>query len=256
MILSSIIVGSGSNNLLVLHGFLGMASNWSSYAKKISLSGFKVHLINLRNHGNSFHSSEFSYDLMAKDLSDYVNKHSIKNFSLLGHSMGGKIAIKFSLLYPNKVEHLIVVDILPIYYNSNLRFITKALKSLDLSKIKNRSQADYLLSHEIDNQSMRSFLLKNLSKNEQNKFYFKCNLDTLQKKVFEVEKMIPFDQPFNGKVLIIKGENSDYINEKNLDQTKKMFPNLKFKIIKNAAHWVHAENPELFLEKTHSFLKN
>ena len=149
-----------------------------------------------------------------------------------------------------------MVDILPIYYKSNLRLITKALKSLDLSKIKNRIQADYLLSHEIENQSMRSFLLKNLSKNEENKFYFKCNLDILHKKVFEVEKMIYFDQSFNGKVLFIKGENSDYINEKDLDQTKEIFPNLKFKIIKNAAHWVHAENPAQFLKNTHSFLKN
>ena len=256
MILCSKIIGSGFNNLVVLHGFLGMANNWISYAKKISSSGFKVHLINLRNHGNSFHSSEFSYDLMANDLSDYVNEHCLKNFSLLGHSMGGKIAMKYSILFPNKVEHLIVVDILHIYYKSNLRLITKALKSLDLLKIKNRTQADYLLSHEIENKSMRSFLLKNLSKNEENKFYFKCNLDILHKKVFEVEKMIHFDQSFNGKVLFIKGENSDYINEKDLDQTKEMFPNLKFKIIKNAAHWVHAENPAQFLKNTHSFLKN
>ena len=103
---------------------------------------------------------------------------------------------------------------------------------------------------------LRSFLLKNLSKNTDNRFYFKCNLEVLLKKLCEVEKAINCVKYFKNKVLFIKGANSDYINDEDFVIAKKMFPNSKLKSIENAGHWVHAENPIIFLEKTLIFLKN
>jgi len=256
MILSSKIIGTGSKTIIILHGLMGMSSNWNSFAKKISLHGFKTHLVDLRNHGDSFHSEEFSYDLMADDLNYYAIENNIEKFSLIGHSMGGKTAMMFADKYPEKVESMVIVDILPKAYDSGLETILSALKSIELSKIYSRQEANLLLMNKIHDKSMRSFLLKNLSKNTDNRFYFKCNLEVLLKKLYEVEKAINCVKYFKNKVLFIKGANSDYINDEDFVIAKKMFPNSKLKSIENAGHWVHAENPIIFFEKTLIFLKN
>ena len=121
----------GCSNLSILHGFLGMSDNWKSYAKNISVFGFEVHLIDQRNHGKSFHSDDFSYDLMAKDLKNYLDFNKLKEISLIGHSMGGKTAMQFSSFFPSLVKNLVVVDILPIHYKSDFNEILKSLKSID-----------------------------------------------------------------------------------------------------------------------------
>tara|TARA_B100001057_G_scaffold448651_1_gene489153 strand:- start:1552 stop:2322 length:771 start_codon:yes stop_codon:yes gene_type:complete len=256
MILTSKIIGTGSKTIVILHGFLGMSSNWNSYAKKISLHGFTSHLVDLRNHGDSFHSAEFSYDFMADDLNCYAIENNIEKFSLIGHSMGGKTAMMFSLKYPDKVESMIIVDILPKAYDSGLGTILNALKSIELSKISSRGQADILLMNEIKDKSMRGFLLKNLSKKTDKSFFFKCNIDILHKKIYEIEKAIVSKNYFKNKTLFIKGASSDYVNYDGYISAKKLFPNSKLISIENAGHWVHAENPKIFFEKTLIFLKN
>ena len=131
MLLKSKIIGNGSEALIILHGFLGMSDNWNSYAKKINDKGFQIHLLDQRNHGESFHSEEFNYEILSNDLKYYIDYHQIKNFSLIGHSLGGKTAMMFASTYPNTVKKLIVVDILPIYYKNDYENILQSLKSLD-----------------------------------------------------------------------------------------------------------------------------
>ena len=256
MLLKSKIFGKGSDVLIVLHGFLGMSDNWNSFAKKIDNQGFQIHLLDQRNHGNSFHSKEFNYKLLSNDLKYYIDYHQIKNFSLIGHSMGGKTAMMFSSCYPNAINKLIVVDILPIYYKNDYQNILKALKSIDLDSIGSRLEADKALSSSIESPSFRAFLLKNLKRISKNELVFKIDLNIILYTLNEVEKALPIDLYFGGETLFIKGENSDYINNQNFKSIQKIFPKSRLVEVSNAGHWVHAENLDNFVEETLLFLKS
>ena len=256
MLLKSKIIGKGPIPLIILHGFLGMSDNWKSYGKKMSSFGFQIHLLDQRNHGESFHSNDFNYTFLAQDLYNYIDHYKIYNFSIIGHSMGGKTAMMFSSLYPTAINKLIIVDVLPISYKSNFQNILDSLKSIDLNTIKSRKDANIILEKTITESSIRGFLLKNLYRNNKNKLAFKFNLNVLHSKFYEVEKAIDLLIPFNGKSLFVKGEKSNYILESEIEKTKMFFPNLKLITIPDSGHWVHYENPEIFFEETMNFLKS
>ena len=256
MLLKSKIIGKGSDILIVLHGFLGMYDNWNSFAKKIYNKGFQIHLLDQRNHGDSFHSKEFNYELLSNDLKYYTDYHQIKNFSLIGHSMGGKAAMMFSGCFPNAINKLIIVDILPIYYKNDYQNILKSLKSIDLNSIRSRLEADKALSSLIKAPSFRAFLLKNLKRINNNEFTFKIDLNIILDKLNEVEKALPVNLYFGGETLFIKGENSDYINNQNFKSIHKNFPKSQLVEVSKAGHWVHAENLDDFVKETLLFLKS
>ena len=140
MILNSKVLGSSKKKIIILHGFLGSLDNWITFSKKISENNFEVHLLDQRNHGKSFHSNEFNYELMVKDLHEYMSKFNINSVSIIGHSMGGKTAMLFSLIYPDLVEKLIIVDILPVSYNKSYDLIFDSLLSINLKQIKSRNE--------------------------------------------------------------------------------------------------------------------
>ena len=230
MLLKSKIIGNGSEALIILHGFLGMSDNWNSYAKKINDKGFQIHLLDQRNHGESFHSEEFNYEILSNDLKYYIDYHQIKNFSLIGHSLGGKTAMMFASTYPNTVKKLIVVDILPIYYKNDYENILQSLKSLDFKSISSRLDADKALSIFIQDQSFRSFLLKNLKRVSKDKLTFKIDLDIISDNLSEVEKALPRDLYFPGETLFIKGQKSDYIDNQKFKITHNNFPKFPLSI--------------------------
>ena len=256
MLLKSKIYGEGSHVLVVLHGFLGMSDNWKSYSNKMTTNGFNVHLIDQRNHGDSFHNENFSYEILASDLKHYVDHHKLSKFSLIGHSMGGKAAMMFSSLFQENITKLIIVDILPVYYKNDYINILKALKSLDFSKINSRLEADDALSKSITDKAFRSFLLKNLFRKNNLELAFKINLDIIFNNLSEIEKALPSDLFYCGETLFVKGDKSNYINDKNISKIHKHFPNSKLVNISNAGHWVHAENLKDFVEETLNFLKS
>ena len=256
MLLKSKIIGNGSEALIILHGFLGMSDNWNSYAKKINDKGFQIHLLDQRNHGESFHSEEFNYEILSNDLKYYIDYHQIKNFSLIGHSLGGKTAMMFASTYPNTVKKLIVVDILPIYYKNDYENILQSLKSLDFKSISSRLDADKALSIFIQDQSFRSFLLKNLKRVSKDKLTFKIDLDIISDNLSEVEKALPRDLYFPGETLFIKGQKSDYIDNQKFKITHNNFPKSRLVEVSKAGHWVHAENLNDFAKETLYFLKS
>lgn len=256
MLLKSKIFGQGNHVLIVLHGFLGMSDNWKSFAKKMNEKLFQVHLLDQRNHGESFHSNYFDYKTLADDLKFYINFHKIKICSVLGHSMGGKTAMMFSNVYPQFLKKLIIVDILPIFYKNDYLKILNSLKSLNLKKLKSRKDVDKALESKMKDPSFRSFLLKNLQRVSNQEFGFKIDLEIICNNLDEVEKELPSNLFFNGDVLFIKGEKSNYITEIEIEKTKKFFPNLKLVTIPDSGHWVHSENPEFFLKETFTFLKS
>ena len=253
MILHATQFGSGQP-LLILHGFLGMSDNWKTFAKNISNSGFEVHLIDQRNHGRSFHSPEFSYDVMADDLERYSAHYGLNKFHLLGHSMGGKTAMYYAAKYSNRVEKLVIADIAPKYYPSHHQQILKGLSALDFNTISSRLQADEALSTFVTEKGVRQFLLKNLYWETKDRLGLRANISVLSQKAEAVGEALPSSYLFHGPTLFLKGEKSDYITDEDFSLLKQHFPYTTLETIQNAGHWLHAENPVQFYEITHRFL--
>lgn len=253
-ILHSKIVGDSNKNIIIVHGFLGMGDNWISQANKIAESGFKVHLIDLRNHGKSFWSNEFSFDLMVEDIYEYITYHNISNLYMIGHSMGGNISMLFAKNYPELLKKIIIVDIVPKAYKPHHDYILESLKSLDFNIIKSRNDADSQLSKLISDKRVRQFLLKNLYWKDQHTLGLKINLEILFKFKNKLSLVFKEDFSFKKPTLFIHGENSNYVEESDYDLMSSYFKNLEIVKVPSAAHWVHADNPKFFLEKTINFL--
>ena len=253
MILHSQIIGEGKP-FIILHGLLGMSDNWKTLGKQFSELGFQVHLVDQRNHGRSFHSNEFSYELMAEDLLNYCNQQQIDSCVLLGHSMGGKTAMEFATRFPNRVSKLIVADIGPKAYPPHHQDIFKALTSIDFSQIKSRGEAEKVLSKYIPEMGIRLFLLKNLYWRDKGVLGLRANLEVLNEQISEVGKPLAVSLQFDGEVLFLGGENSGYIQPMDEVMIHKHFPNAKVDWISKAGHWLHAENPKEFFLKVTDFV--
>tara|TARA_Y100001935_G_scaffold200471_1_gene168795 strand:- start:1161 stop:1931 length:771 start_codon:yes stop_codon:yes gene_type:complete len=253
-ILHSKIVGDSDKDIIIVHGFLGMGDNWKSLANIIAEKGFKVHLIDLRNHGKSFWSNDFSFNLMVEDIYGYASYHNISNFYMIGHSMGGNVTMLFAKNYPQLLKKIIIVDIVPKEYDPHHNHILESLKSLDFNVIKSRNDADSQLSKSISDQRIRQFLLKNLYWKDQDTLGLKINLDILDKFKNKLSLIFNEDFSFKNPTLLIHGEKSEYVNELDYELMNSFFKNLEIIKVPSAAHWVHADNPKFFLEKTINFL--
>lgn len=254
-ILNSKILGQGSP-LLILHGFLGMSDNWKTVGSKYADAGYEVHLIDQRNHGSSFWSNEFNYDVLAEDLNRYMQHHTIDHAILLGHSMGGKTAMQFACTYPDRTYKLMVADIAPKYYPPHHDQIIEGLNSLNFDHISSRKDADEQLSQYINNLGVRQFLLKNLYWVEKTRMGFRFNLPLLSQKMEEIGENIGATDIYRGRTLFLRGDKSEYVSNADLAEIERHFPLAKLETIANAGHWLHAENPEQFFEKSISFMNS
>lgn len=252
MILNSTIIGQG-NPLIIAHGYFGMSDNWKAMATRFA-SNFEVHILDLRNHGRSFHSDDFNYDLMVEDLLNYSQHYHLKNITLLGHSMGGKMAMLFAVTFPDLISKLIVVDISPKYYPPHHAFILKALNNVDFDKVNSRKEIAKILSKDIDDENVVQFLLKNVYWKTKTQLAFRFNLQSLTKNNNEVSEPLPAFTSFDKPSLFLKGENSSYIGKNDKALIVSHFPKAKIIEIKNAGHWVHADNPDDFYSEVIDFL--
>lgn len=242
--------------LLVFHGLFGMLDNWGSFGKEFG-EYFPVHLIDLRNHGKSFHSEEMSHDDLAHDITHYMQHHGLEKVNLLGHSLGGKAVMQFAIKYPVKVEKLIVVDIAPKAYPPHHQGIIKALQTVDFSEMKSRQEVEEHLNEFIPEKAVIQFLAKNLYWKDgeaDKKLSWRFNLDTLSEKYDQfVSNAIKFGI-YTGPTLFIAGAKSNYILPQDEFQIKQQFPQYKLIKIPAAGHWVQAENPEDFNREAKDFL--
>ena len=254
--LHSTITGEGKV-FVILHGFLGMGDNWKTMANQFADAGYQVHLVDQRNHGRSFHSQIFNYDVLAEDLKDYCDEHKLNEIVLLGHSMGGKTAMFFAMKYPELISELIIADIGPKYYAPHHQEILAGLKALSANESarKSRGEADSFLSTYISDWGTRQFLLKNLYWQKDKTLALRVNLPVLTQEVENIGEALPTQTIYEGRVLFLKGLKSDYIkaDDKNLIQAH--FPQSKIIGIENAGHWLHAENPEDFYKEVILFLR-
>jgi pimeloyl-ACP methyl ester carboxylesterase len=239
--------------LIILHGFLGSLDNWQSIAKELA-ANYQLFILDVRNHGKSFHDSKHDYASMVADVHYFIDYLGLSEVTLIGHSMGGKIAMSFALKYPLLVSNLVVVDIAPKIYSPGHEDILYAISKVNPKELKSRQEAVDIISTYIHDPSVVQFLLKNLDRLGDGSFGWKMNLPVL---IYEYKEMLDFPSKglFDGPTLFLKGEKSDYILPSDESVIHQYFPKAKILSIKNAGHWVHAENPVDFISETSIFLK-
>lgn len=254
-LLHSRILGSG-RPLIILHGFLGMSDNWKSLGLQFAEAGFQVHLIDQRNHGHSFWDDRFDYPSLAEDLLYYLDHHRIIRAALLGHSMGGKTAMLFACMFPERVDHLLVADIAPKTYPPHHKYILDALNALPTGGLTSRNQADTLLSESIRDWGIRQFLLKNLYWVKPGQLGFRMNLPVLSQSMEAIGAPLPAGARYDGPVLFVRGGKSPYISDEDLSGIRTHFPAARLETLAGAGHWLHAEKPEEFFRLSLEFMES
>ncbi|KGJ97094.1 alpha/beta fold hydrolase [Colwellia psychrerythraea] len=249
--------GTGEH-IVLIHGLFGSLENLNMVAKPLSNS-YCVTSVDVRNHGDSFHAGAMEYPVLAQDIINLLDHLNINSCLLLGHSMGGKIAIQVALQQPERIKKLLVADIAPVNYPPHHLDIIKGLQAIDLSKIKKRKDADEQLAPYVDNIGVRQFLLRNLALKSSGEFVFKCSLIDISlcyPQIMKANELTANTAPYNGPTLFIKGGNSDYIVPENRETIVKLLPSSKIKIIQGAGHWLHAEKTLAFNKIVLGFIKN
>ena len=252
--------GNGQK-IIILHGLYGSSDNWQKIAKSLSIN-YSVYSLDLRNHGNSPHSDIFTISSMAEDLHEFVTDKKISKTSIIGHSLGGKVAMEFAAKYPEFLDKLIIVDIAPRKYlenefteRSNHKFIINYLKNVDLKQFTSRSDALNAMSKIDSTGRLKFFMMKNIKRNKNGSLSWKINIKAIADNLTDLLNNYELKlSDIKCPIMFVKGEKSEYLTEKDFNFIKKEIPNAKFEIIKDATHWLHAEKPELFLEIVQNFL--
>jgi esterase len=252
--LYSRIEGTGTP-LVIMHGFLGMSDNWKTLSGQYAAAGFEVHALDLRNHGRSFHSDEFTYDAMVQDVIEYCQSHSLKKIDLIGHSMGGKVAMFLAAEAPELIAKLVIADIGPKYYRPHHQDILAALNAVDFSSKPGRADVEEIMKSYVPDLGTRQFLMKSLYWKEPDQLAFRFNLPVFNKEIDAIGRALPEYVVFEKPTLFLRGANSNYTTNDDFQTIKHHFPKAIIVTIKNAGHWLHAENPKEFLETTLYFLK-
>lgn len=237
--------------LIILHGFFASSRNWRQIAQKLS-ENYNVFVLDMRNHGSSPHHPLMDYPSMSADLLCFIDQHGLNKVNLIGHSMGGKVAMWFALNHSEYIDNLVMVDIAPVSYHHSFNEVVEALMALPLAQIHNRKQADEFLSASIPELSFRQFLLQNLSL-QNGQYCWRIDLDIFYRMASNI---VAFPDtgllsPYPGKVLFIAGEKSNYVNA---DAIVELFPNAILEVVKGAGHWLHVEKPNEFINLLRSFL--
>jgi esterase len=252
--LAHIAHGESGPPVVILHGLLGSARNWSTFAKELAGTR-RVFALDLRNHGNSPWADQMTYDQMAEDVRAFMAGRGLPAAAVIGHSMGGKVAMRLALAHGQQVERLVVVDVAPVAYQRSFNAYVEAMRALDLSGISRRSEADALLAEQIDDPDVRGFLLQNLVVGEAG-LAWRVPLPALADNMPE---LVGFPDSrdagqYGGPTLFLTGGRSDYVRPEHHAEILRLFPNAQFAAIADAGHWVHAEAPDAFLEIVRRFL--
>lgn len=232
------------DTIFILHGLFGSLSNLAALARSLQKEYHTV-CVDLRNHGNSPQHPDNNYQDMVNDIFELANHLAINKFSIVGHSMGGKVAMLCALQQPKRIKKIAVVDIAPICYEDKHSDIFKGLQAVEKAQLNNRKEADLILNQYIKTAEVRQFLLKSLQKKE-NSYQFQFNLQALYNNYQTIRDWPACSQIFNKETLFIKGANSDYISWTKQTTILSLFPVAKAKVIENTGHWLHAEKPQIF----------
>jgi esterase len=260
-------MGSGQP-LIILHGLYGSSDNWLSIGRSLA-DDFEVYLVDQRNHGKSPHDDIHNYKVLRDDLLELMDDAGLDKAILAGHSMGGKTVMCFARHFPDRVSSLVVIDIAPKSYKEVSRNATpghydiiRAMIDMDPSKAKSRREAEAMLAEAVPQERIRKFIMKNLGRGEDKKYYWTINTSVLLRELDTImgdkdDSCFEPGSPVKGfPVLFIRGEKSPYILDEDKAQITKIFPAASFKMIPGAGHWLHAEQPEYFLKVLKDFAIN
>ena len=241
--------------LVILHGFFAASRNWRQIARGLAQNNH-VFVLDLRNHGSSPHAQTMDYPSMAADLLAFFDRHDIQNANLLGHSMGGKVAMWFALNWPERIEKLIIVDIAPVSYRHSFNSIIQAIKELPLDKISNRRQAETYLTSSIPDLRFRQFMLQNLVLVD-GEYRWRIDLNIFAQSSPSIIAFPDTRQlsPFSRQSLFLLGSNSQHVQPEYHAKIAMLFPDSLFQTIPETGHWPHAEQPEQFLAAVSQFLQ-
>ena len=246
------VVGEG-HPLVILHGLLGSTDNWRSMSRRLG-AHYKVFAIDLRNHGRSPHSDIFDYDVMTADLREFMEQQALRRIMLLGHSMGGKVAMQFAIDYSEQVDKLVIVDIAPKPYEPSQRYLLKALRSLDLTRYKSFADVDAALAAKVSSESLRQFLLKNLARDENGRLRWKIHLAAIDRNYDKLGRGVAPERTFDKPTLFIRGARSNYIEDDDAPLIRQMFPQAEIATLPQVGHWIHVDAPEKFFQTVLNFL--
>lgn len=252
--LASASFGTEGPPLVLLHGLFGSSRNWTRIARTLSKSR-QVLAPDLPNHGESPWTESTDYPAMAQALADYLDGAGLHRVDLIGHSMGGKVAMVLALTQPDRLSRLIVADIAPVAYDhGNLGYV-QAMQDLDLSGVTRRADADHALQATIPDPGVRGFLLQNLVQGEEG-FRWRINLATLGRSMGAIQgfPQTLLTASYLGPTLFLTGASSDYVRPKDHDLIRRVFPKASFEAVSDAGHWLHAENPAGFVTAVEAFL--
>jgi esterase len=238
--------------LIILHGLFGMNDNWASLAKKYAAAGFTVYLPDLRNHGQSPHDDRFTIQAMAEDLAEFFDREQLARAHLAGHSLGGKVAMYFACLHPERVSRLVVADIAPRYYPPHHETVLAGIHAVNLESTASRSEAEKQMEKILPDAGVRQFLLKNLywkedpSNPSEKNLGWRFNLHGIEPNIENAGEGLPENFRYDGPCLFIRGERSEYITARDYNTITRHFPQAMVETIPKAGHWVHADNPDGF----------
>jgi pimeloyl-ACP methyl ester carboxylesterase len=246
--------GDAGPPVVILHGLLGSARNWTSVAKALA-GAHRVFALDLRNHGRSPWAATMSFDEMAGDVAAFIDAHRLGRAQVIGHSLGGKVAMRLALTRPERVERLVVVDVAPVAYAHDFGPFVEAMRAVDLAAVTRRADADLQLAKPIGDAAIRNFLLQNLVKTDAG-FVWRVNLDAL---AANMPELVGFPTPddgaaYPGPALFIAGARSPYLKAEHRPLIARLFPRAEHVVIAGAGHWVHAERPAEFLAQVREFL--
>lgn len=247
-------LGGNGQPIIILHGLFGSSDNWLTQAKMLA-DQYRVYLIDQRNHGQSPHDNVFNYEVLADDLHEFLITNSISDPILIGHSLGGKTAMKFATAHPELTSKLIVVDIAPKSYPVKHDSILEGLKAIPISTIHSRNDADSILAEYVPEADVRQFLLKNLHRKPEGGFNWKINLPALDKNIENVGDGILGQMKFEKPTLFIRGKHSNYVDDSDLVEIKINFPKAIL-VTLDTGHWVQAEKPREFVDEVVNFLSS
>ncbi|TCZ58567.1 alpha/beta fold hydrolase [Roseicella aquatilis] len=251
MRLNAVELGGGAP-LVLLHGLFGSAGNWGAIQKRLAAT-HRVIALDLRNHGASGRAAAMDYPAMADDVAETLRALGAAPAAVLGHSMGGKVAMALALAQPALVERLVVADIAPVTYPPALRGYVAAMRAVPLPAGLTRREADAALAGSVPEPGIRAFLLQNLRFGE-GAPQWRLALEEIAAAMPVIEGFPDLAGRYDGPVLVLGGERSSYVRPEHHDHIRSLFPAAEFATVPGSGHWVHAENPPGFLALVEPFL--
>ena len=239
--------------LIILHGLLGASGNWHTLSRNVFADHFNVFALDLRNHGRSPHYDIFDFPSMVADVVAFLDEQGLAEAHVLGHSMGGKVAMWLALEHPNRVKKLISADIAPRTYPPHHMHILNGLKAVKPHLFGSRAEIDEALAAHIDAFPVRQFLLKNLEL-KNGVYRWKMNLDVISSQYPRINEGIETASRYGKPALFIKGGKSNYITDQDKPMIQALFPDVQYAELPDAGHWLHAEAPEAFASAVLNFL--